>query len=166
MSRERLARVMEQWRGEWKEHWVWSRWVVVPGCLVLTFMLGTFVSLASWVSWLTADRTTAVESVEVPLTVQDTLRTWYLGDAATFTKTLPCGSQYGYALPAGVMVAWCVDDDGHGWMTAAGSQDLWADLSEAEKRNWIDASFDLRRLIIDGPDDAQIGAVWRYYVWA
>lgn len=164
MSRERLARVMEQWRGEWQPQWVWLRWVVVPGCLVLTFILGTFVSVTPGAPWTAGTTANTAASTEVPSTVQDTLRTWYLGDAATFVETLPCGSQYGYALPAGVMVAWCVDDDGHGWMTAAGSQDLWADLSEAEKRNWIDASFDLRRLIIDGPDDAQIGAVWRYFV--
>lgn len=167
MSAGRTARVAARVRGEWQGQWVWTRLVVVLGGLVLTFMLGMFVSLASWNSWLTADRTTAVESVEMPgTTVQDTLRTWYLGDAATFTETLPCGSEHGYALPADVMVAWCVDDEGHGWMTAAGSLDVWSDLSEAERRNWIDASFALRRLIIDGPEGDEVGTVWRYYVWA
>lgn len=97
MSTARAARVVERICGEWQ---------------ALTFMLGMLVGGLPVAPWTAAGTANAVASVEVPATtVQETLRTWYLGDAATFTETLPCGSEHGYALPAGVMVAWCVAED-------------------------------------------------------
>ena len=176
----RMPRASGWLRREWRALGIRTQTLVVVATLALaitlavahcpwrtTGMTGTHTVDAAEMAGTWGGLTDENGVVTSKATVREVLETFYLGrNTVIWIDDLPCSDVRAYALPAEVLVAWCLGPTGQPYMTDAGANEAWNDLAEADRRNWIASAFALRRLIAGGITEDDAGTVWREYRWA